>query len=101
MNVWLIHMVNADTYNAKVLEMGKAILVAIIASLWAAPAWGFENDDLKRFLKTGACAQCDLSKANLENADLTGADLSGADHRGARFWQAKLDGTKGFDPAQF
>ncbi len=86
--------------------MGRTILLALVASLWVAPASGFEKNDLKRFLKTGACVQCDLSKANLENTDLTGAnltgpDLSGADHKGAQSWQAQLEDTTGFDPAQF
>ena len=33
--------------------MYKVILLALVASLWAAPSWGYNENDLKRFLKTG------------------------------------------------
>ena len=55
----------------------------------------FDNDDLKKFMETKECQQCDLSGIHLSGSDLEleGVNLSGSDLSGAWLYYAYLKGT--------
>lgn len=57
--VWLSNVVTTTAQTMEILAMPKTMLLALVVSLWVAPAWGDDKNDLKRFLKTGVCGKCD------------------------------------------
>ncbi len=81
--------------------MKKRILLTVLLMAFATLIFGFEDEDLEKFLATNQCVNCDLaladlagrnlSKARLRGADLWGAILIGADLRGAKLNGVVLD----------
>jgi uncharacterized protein YjbI with pentapeptide repeats len=93
------------------LRYQRAIAIGVITIFSSAlPGLAAQPADVQRLMQTGACANCDLSGAdlshthligsdlreanlqgaNLEGANLEGADLTGADLRGARLFKTYL-----------
>ena len=77
----------------------RAVLLLPLALTTAPLAWSADANDLVRVLKSGYCARCRLSDADLVHADLRDAELQGAQLQRANFGQARLDGAnlKGAD----
>ncbi|ACK72188.1 pentapeptide repeat protein [Gloeothece citriformis PCC 7424] len=73
------------------------ISVIIITAVWTtlgviSPVKSENLNDLRQFLATKQCQECDLSGAGLVLANLAGADLRGANLAGANLSQANLSG---------
>ena len=80
--------------------MNKCILLSLIFVILGSQVFGYDEEDLDKFLRTNQCENCDLalvdlkdmnlSKANLREADLFGAKLSRADLREAELVEVNL-----------
>ena len=59
-------------------SMKKIFALLLATALLAAPAWGYDQEDLDKLKATNTCKECDLTKANQPDAYLTWATLSPA-----------------------
>ena len=66
-----------------------AISAIVFMGVWGSPGMAYNEKQLQTLLATKACADCDLS-----NADVTGANLGSANLRRANLVNANLSGAK-------
>lgn len=75
------------------MKITAITITAVLTTLCLMASAKSENvNDLRQFLATKQCQECDLSGSGLVMANLVGADLRGANLVGANFSQANLTG---------
>ena len=70
--------------------MKKRILLTVWLMSFATLIFGFEEEDLEKFLVTNQCVNCDLALADLAGRNLSKARLRGADLFGVKLNEADL-----------
>ena len=70
--------------------MNKRILLLLSLAILGSQVFGFEEEDLDKFLRTNQCVSCDLALADLTGMNLSKAILSEADLFGVKLSNADL-----------